>query len=644
MTDFLEAVARRSEVDVVAVNQRFQDHDVVLAPTAPTPHSLRVTHVCFGGTKRLPDHNPEEFRYDRPLDTGLWVVASTENLAGKSTVLHVIRWALTGRSRLRDDVRSWIGNVRVEGTVDDHEFVIAFDDVDGGPNGTLSFDGDVVGSFGSPTSFEAMTGAFFSEKLGLDPTPFWQSRPGGEEGEGDPRRLGWQGYFPALHVRSGAGPLLGDQMQGGQPGTLMQVFLGLPWALTAATARVALATVRRDLNAARRRGRDDAAAREGARAPLEERLAAARASYDELTRRAAPPSAEDADARVSRFQRLSAELSALSAEVETAKAAVALAEQEADASERRLLAIRETAAVRPLLGRIQPSQCPRCSHELLGDRAGREADEHCFVCDAPLQDAVEDELEAAEVQADAEAAEQAVAAARAECGQLERRQQELEQERAEARQAVDELTDSAPAMAERQAAERDIAVLEALLEQDRQVQQQAQDTSDLEHRERVLAAALTEATSRRDEAARAFRARLGDEIVVLGRRFGIENLEAADPKLNAALRVTTGGVESNFGDLTAGEQLRLRIATLIGLLRIGTAQGIGRFPGMLLIDSPGSEEMVDVDAAEILGELAVICEEQHNLQVIVASARPDLIQEMVPANHLLGADDLGKVF
>ena len=69
------------------------------------------------------------------------------------------------------------------------------------------------------------------------------------------------------------------------------------------------------------------------------------------------------------------------------------------------------------------------------------------------------------------------------------------------------------------------------------------------------------------------------------------------------MRVIIGGAESNFGSLSPGEQLRLRIATLVALLRIGQTQGIGRFPALLLIDSPGSEEMVEADAAEILGEL-----------------------------------------
>jgi hypothetical protein len=50
----------------------------------------------------------------------------------------------------------------------------------------------------------------------------------------------------------------------------------------------------------------------------------------------------------------------------------------------------------------------------------------------------------------------------------------------------------------------------------------------------------------------------------------------------------------------------------------------------LLVDSPGSEEMVEADAAEILSEIAAISAEQVDLQVIVATARPELIGDLVP--------------
>jgi len=213
MTDFLDSVTAAAEADRATVAAVLDEAGVVLAPTAPTPHILEIARVCFSGTKHIAGHEPEDFTYDRRLGRGLWVIASNHNLAGKSTILNVIRWALTGRpGRLRDDVRSWIASVTVEGSIDGQAFVIDFSD-NGAPRGSLTDHGQPAGTFTGEDEFEALTGAFFSDRLGLDPTPFWQRREGGDETEGDARRLGWQGYFPALHVRSGSGPLLGDQIR-----------------------------------------------------------------------------------------------------------------------------------------------------------------------------------------------------------------------------------------------------------------------------------------------------------------------------------------------------------------------------------------------------------------------------------------------
>lgn len=644
MTDFLDAVTAAAESDRAAVAAVLDEAGVVLAPTAPTPHILKISRVCFSGTKHLEGHEPEDFVYDRSMGPGLWVVASNHNLAGKSTILNVIRWALTGRTgRLRDDVRSWIAAVTVEGSIDDQTFVIDFTD-DGAPRGTLTDYGQPAGTFSGDDEFEALTGAFFSDRLGLDPTPFWQRREGGDESEGDARRLGWQGYFPALHVRSGSGPLLGEQVQGGQAGTLMQVFLGLPWALTAATARVGRRVVQRDLNAMRRRARDDRQAREAAREPLRNQLDTARARLAALEAQGAAPTPAEIDQRMSRYNTAATALSAVQDEVRAARATLSLTTDAVDAATRRHLALKETAVIRPLLGRIAPTECPRCTHHLEDVKEHREAEDHCFVCDAPLQDVVEDEAEVAEAEQELADAQAAHAIAIAELDAAAAREAELQIEHDTARAAVAQIDTQAPAIAERAEVVQQIAVAEALLEQGTQLDATDDAHDDLALREKILGVAQGEAENRRAEAARDFLQRLGSEVVDLGKRFGMPNLEAADPKLGATMKLTIGGAESNFGSLTPGEQLRVRIATLIGLLRIGVDLGIGRFPGLLLIDSPGSEEMVEADAAEILAEITAIAAEQDHLQVIVATARPELIGDLAGGDRFIGGADLGMVF
>lgn len=78
----------------------------------------------------------------------------------------------------------------------------------------------------------------------------------------------------------------------------------------------------------------------------------------------------------------------------------------------------------------------------------------------------------------------------------------------------------------------------------------------------------------------------------------------------------------------------MRIATLLALLRVGKETGVGRHPGLLLLDSAGAQETIDVDLAEVLSQLKDICDETPDLQVITATAKRDLATAVIPADRL----------
>lgn len=271
---FAEAVAERAGHDRATVQSVMDAYGIEPQPTAAAPVSLQVTRVRFAGVKRRGGREDEPFDFQQGLEPGLWAVTSEPNLAGKSSVLLIIRWALTGRSHLTDDVHSWISTVELDGRVGDESFSVCFTNEEGQLSGELRVGDTRVASFDGST-FEEVMDSFFLDRLRLDPTPFWQVRGGGVETEGDRRRFGWTAYFPALHLpAANPGILLGDQVQGGQPGALIQVFLGLPWALTHASARVASNQLRMSRSAHQRREREDTQAREATLAPLRQELEA----------------------------------------------------------------------------------------------------------------------------------------------------------------------------------------------------------------------------------------------------------------------------------------------------------------------------------------------------------------------------------
>jgi hypothetical protein len=529
--------------------------------------------------------------------------------------------------------------VELEGVVGGESFAVSFD-VDG-----PKLAGELTSAAGSEQfdaqSFEEVMDGYFLDRLRLQPMPVWQRRRG-EDDEGDRRRLGWPSYFPALHLLAESNsPLLGDQAHGGQPTALMQVFLGLPWSQTQASARVALNEVQMRVSAHPRRAAEDEEARERALAPSRKRLSECRSALTDLEKqpRISP---SEVDLRTATYTAALAALRSAEEEASLARRAQSETRQDADEAQKRVDAILQSQIVKPLLGRLSPTACPRCYTAIGTERIARESEHHCSVCDEPLEGAVseEDQLtDAKAALAEAEARDESaqeelrLAGARLEEGLQAFEQADLLVREAEKVRPVDEKA---------RALEKEIANLEGRLES--VPTGDGGQAEDLEAARQVLGAAKAEAEERRRSAADALLADLGTEIGVLARRFGIPNLEEARPKLNAQLQVKVGGAESSFGKRPPGEQLRLRMATVVALLRIGAKRGIGRHPGLLLIDSPGAEEMVEQNVGSILDELSSVCEELDDLQLICATARAHEAKEAVDPDRLIHGPDYEEVW
>jgi hypothetical protein len=72
--------------------------------------------------------------------------------------------------------------------------------------------------------------------------------------------------------------------------------------------------------------------------------------------------------------------------------------------------------------------------------------------------------------------------------------------------------------------------------------------------------------------------------------------------------------------------------------------GFGNHPGVLLIDSPGSEELSDDDLVAMMSEIRQVSSETRNLQIFLASARGDLLRPTVEAKNTKVPTDNGAMF
>ena len=616
-TGWLEKVAQRGGVSVAEANHMLQRRDI--SPDRPMrpARSLMITRIAFRGEKKGKASGRIDFEWS-DLSSGVWALASHANLVGKSSVLEILLWCLRGEPKgLQDDVRSWLEWVAINFNVDDQRYLVEFNVADGMPSGVLLRvrpDGttDVVDEFASEEGFAAAMARFMMSALDLDPVP---ARHGDDEG-GQTVVHGWTALSSALYFGGEHKLLLGDIPWGGLPARMLQMYVGLPWARTVMQTSTAKKEVAQEITRATRASSEARARTEQARERLEGEVEAAREKLKQG--RAEPVTAAE-------LERLAAEVARLSSVVFELEQRLANTEDEfkvlrraADQDERALRDLRENVVAVSFFNGLQPSCCPRCETVVSRERVKRESAElNCSVCSEPIPpeqlEGASDAIEEAERRRDA-----SKAAAEGSESDLAPLHADLKKARdgvSEAQGALS-ITASSGAFRQRRDAELEVARLEGALKE-----RQAEPTNHAPPAD----AAVVEAAF--DEAKSAFEAlrgdlldRLNQEILRLGNTFGVLRLEQVKLNSNAQMRLTKGGEATSFSKLTSGERLRLRMATAIALLRVGRERGVGRHPGLLIIDSPGAEETSESDLAALLRELQAIADETRGMQVLIATA------------------------
>jgi hypothetical protein len=330
--------------------------------------------------------------------------------------------------------------------------------------------------------------------------------------------------------------------------------------------------------------------------------------------------------------------------VDAQRLVVELAEAAAVADRQRLLDMRESESARRFFHTLDPTMCPRCDTAITGDRRHDAAATHtCPVCTSRLDTTTDDMETSAENAAQSqeeqtELAEQAAVDARQVLDELSAGLTAALRDRDQARTRLEQLAAHRATIEARRQMELERAVLLGRLEEREQVIAPP-GVDDATTELAVLRAAQEEAEQRLRSAAGSLFDELNAEVLRLGQRFGIEALESAEVKRNGQMPLRKGGENTSFGRVTRGERLRLKVAVVIAMLRVGQRTGVGRHPGLLLIDSPGADETEPADVTSILRELASIATELSHLQILTTSAQADLVLDVLDPEHVVVADE-----
>ena len=281
--EWLDAIASRAKVDTNRVESVLAARHIVPTPVLPAPRRMKLLSISFSGVKQgVEDDGPYAFEW-QDLGEGLWGIVTDRNLRGKSSVIEVVRWLVRGRPspNLQDDVRDWIHNACLRFDLDGFEHEVRVDCTNGAdgelirrPSTTAS--ATVLASFSSEKQFEMVMSDFFLRAFSMEGLATWRESASDEKA-GHAVIHGWLALSGAMFIGTNYDVVLGDlPATTGTQARLMQMYLGVPWVSTLASALTAQKLVESGNDLDARRRNQNARARQGRVKEIETSLAGKR--------------------------------------------------------------------------------------------------------------------------------------------------------------------------------------------------------------------------------------------------------------------------------------------------------------------------------------------------------------------------------
>ncbi len=627
--DWMEAIAQKAKVDLEEVEATLTQHRIEPMPVASSPKHLLVNRVRFAGTKNVEGEElPVDFEWAN-LDTGLWAIMSDENFRGKSTIIEVIRGCLRGSlsETLQDDVNKWLQLVDLDFQVDDRNFELRIDrsESSSGRLSQITRSGQArkVHSFEDEDELEAAMSNFFMKQFSFD--RFAVSRTQNETAS--TVLHGWPAMCSALFIRTKYDTIIGELPSfSGVPLRLFQLFLGVPWATTLAAASTALKQEESRDAVANQKHSEAKESIQQRMNDLQSDLADKKAQL-EKTKVTKSFQAEFDSLGKSLHKAMNEELT-LQAGLRRASADFENATVAVNNDRSELRRHEEESSAQTVFRALDPKACPRCETSISETKKKSEKVKNaCAVCgekvyadvdEAEIKRRLEDRLEAA--QKGKRSARKRVKDLNTELDSVRERIETAVEQQQKLAKRIERPTKRSTLLTE-------VAGLEARIDE---LSKTLPAEPSISTDSRILKVIERVTKERMKEHQDGLLLDISEKICEYARRFGMPQLEMA--KLDGALnlRVKKGGGASSYSKLTDGEKLRLKVATVLAMIHVGEQTGVGRYPGLLVLDSPASQEVTEKDLEQIMAGVAEIAEKIPHIQVIVASTTSAAISKHIP--------------
>lgn len=637
--EWLQAIAGKAESNASEVQAVLTAHRIQPTPVLGTPRRLYLQEIEFSGVKSgIASGGPFCFSW-KDLGHGLWAMLSEQNFRGKSTIIEVARWMLRGHesSTLQEDVRSWIHAARLRFVLDADTFEVeasTSEQVVGSfcrlrsVGEAVPEERTILAAFESAAQFESVMANFFMQTFSMDTIATW--RKSGSE-EGTPVAHGWAALSGAMFIGTNYEVLLGDlPTQSGVPARLMQMYLGVPWVSTFAAARTALQAVEQAAKSSLRRNAQSQQKTKERIENIESELGIKRAELEAMPSDEAIREAIEADTNL--LLATQRQVHALTERLEREAAALRLAETASVEDKRDLQAHNDAMSASAVFRRLEPKCCPRCDHTISKAKVEREHTEFaCSVCGESISNSEDAEALRSQLEERVAASQEAAKRAKRLHDESEANLRSQKGKIQDIQQRIEANTQKLASHVKRQQLVTAVAVLEGRLEEASLVQYPLDDDRSSEIK--ILTAVVTETEARVKEVRDGLLEDVSTRLVQYAKAFGMENLSDATLKGNGNLSLTKAGATTSYSRVTEGEKLRLKVATVLAMIEIAEDRGIGRHPGLLMIDSPAAQEVSPEDVDHLVTGLQDVSGKLPHMQVFIAGITSKAITDHIPESH-----------
>ncbi|WP_445219873.1 hypothetical protein ACKWRH_06945 [Bradyrhizobium sp. Pa8] len=224
--DWVDSIASKSKRTSDDVKKVLERYNIKPRAEIAIPRRLAIRSVLFKGRKSVGAQTPIDFEWT-DLGPGLHAILSGRNLRGKTTLLSIIRWCLTGRRSLPSEMKEWFATVSLKFTLDERSYEIRLTDAVKSEGKLIRFDEEreiPVRVFASEDEFEEVMSAFFMSELGLERLTNHTVR----DGKSVDQDHDWPWLSTAMTIEPDPGALFGSMPLAAMPLRMMQMFVGMP--------------------------------------------------------------------------------------------------------------------------------------------------------------------------------------------------------------------------------------------------------------------------------------------------------------------------------------------------------------------------------------------------------------------------------